>query len=377
MRSQLATYAQASGKHLENTRQARKWLKEVDADLAGPMARHNGKDYFVRELAMVQEGGVERPVMIARWYEKDGRLVANVHPVRLTIARDAFVIDGREEEMEEIPLDAFLLSVEQLIQEGIQRKYDLPAPSKIRGTTLTLSLRTRQLMDGSVVGVLRSIDIAVPLAPWTHPVRNAWRAKANGRMVHALPIWLYCDDTSGNTSKKWNKHNSILFVLAGLPRDRVQELYNIHFLSTSNVASPLEMMELISQKLRCVLERSWLCGQRSLSAPSRTARDDGMEVWDCLTGESALVIPWVHAFQGDNPMASEFASHIGMAGKCICRVCEVYRKGEPDETSGGTELAVPPAPDPEVKRVSDFLTVSADTCVLNYMRGLVILMFDT
>ncbi len=38
MRSQLATYAQVGGNILENTRQARKWLKEVDANLAGPMA---------------------------------------------------------------------------------------------------------------------------------------------------------------------------------------------------------------------------------------------------------------------------------------------------------------------------------------------------
>lgn len=69
-------------------------------------------------------------------------------------------------------------------------------------------------------------------------------------MVHALPIWLYCDDTSGNMSKKWNKHNSILFVLGGLPHNHVQDLYNIHFLSTSNVASPLEMMEKVSEWLR-------------------------------------------------------------------------------------------------------------------------------
>lgn len=90
----------------------------------------------------------------------------------------------------------------------------------------------------------------MPLRPWEHPVRNEWRVKAGGRLVYALPIWLYCDDTSGNTSKKWNKHNSILFVLGGLPHDRVQEVYNIHFLSTSNVASPLEMMEAISKKLQ-------------------------------------------------------------------------------------------------------------------------------
>ncbi len=53
--------------------------------------------------------------------------------------------------------------------------------------------------------------------------------------------------------------------------------------------------------------------------------ENGIDVWDCVTTEDALVIPWVHAFQGDNPMASEFATHIGMAGKCVCRICNVYR----------------------------------------------------
>ncbi|KAJ7232926.1 hypothetical protein C8J57DRAFT_1250282 [Mycena rebaudengoi] len=30
-------------------------------------------------------------------------------------------------------------------------------------------------------------------------------------------MWLYCDDTSGNLSKKWNEHNSFLFTPAALP----------------------------------------------------------------------------------------------------------------------------------------------------------------
>ncbi|KAI0365438.1 hypothetical protein BV20DRAFT_925278, partial [Pilatotrama ljubarskyi] len=77
----------------------------------------------------------------------------------------------------------------------------------------------------------------------------------------------------------------------GLPADTAQLLYNVHFLSTSNLASPLEMMEEISS------------------------------VWDCVHQEVVLVIPWVLAFQGDNPMASEFCSHIGMKGKYLCRVC--------------------------------------------------------
>lgn len=48
---------------------------------------------------------------------------------------------------------------------------------------------------------------------------NPWWAKAKGTRVFAFPIWLYCDDTSGNLSKKWNAHNSFLFTPAGLPRE--------------------------------------------------------------------------------------------------------------------------------------------------------------
>jgi len=62
-------------------------------------------------------------------------------------------------------------------------------------------------------------------------------------------MWLYCDDTSGNLSKKWNKHNSFLFTPAGLPRYMVHRQSNIHFLSTSNIAPPLEMLDGIAEQL--------------------------------------------------------------------------------------------------------------------------------
>lgn len=62
-------------------------------------------------------------------------------------------------------------------------------------------------------------------------------------------IWLYCDDTSGNRSKKWDKHNSFLFAAASLPADQMHLEYNIHFLSTSNIAPPLEMLEGIADKM--------------------------------------------------------------------------------------------------------------------------------
>lgn len=53
-----------------------------------------------------------------------------------------------------------------------------------------------------------------------------------------------------------------------------------------------------------------------------------------------LVFPVVLALLGDNPMQSEFASHIGLRGRRFCRVCDVQagkrrrrRKGDDDEDS--------------------------------------------
>jgi hypothetical protein len=94
---------------------------------------------------------------------------------------------------------------------------------------------------------------ALPLEDWNQPYINEWRLKADGLRCHSAPLWTYCDDTSGNVSKKWNKHNSILFTLAGLPRALTQMLYNIHFIATSNLAPPLEMMEAVVSMLKYFL----------------------------------------------------------------------------------------------------------------------------
>lgn len=90
------------------------------------------------------------------------------------------------------------------------------------------------------------------LQPWTHtdPAKgNHYRHLAKGHRALVYMMWLYCDDTSGNVSKKWNKHNSFLFSSAGLPRKLVHREQNIHFLSTSNIAPPLEMLGGIADQL--------------------------------------------------------------------------------------------------------------------------------
>ena len=101
-------------------------------------------------------------------------------------------------------------------------------------------------------------DVGVHPWAYTDPMSgNPWRARSvknnQSHRVVAFPMWLYCDDTSGNMSKKWNKHNSWLFTAAGLPREMAQQEANVHFLSTSNTAPPLEMLHGLVGQLEYVL----------------------------------------------------------------------------------------------------------------------------
>ncbi|KAJ6487363.1 hypothetical protein C8R47DRAFT_979100 [Mycena vitilis] len=296
IRPKLHLYPEDSGDRLEEGRQAAKWKQEVNGNISGPMARgHGGKDYYVEEICFARldgAGGVG-PVMPTRWFTRNGELVSVAHPLHLTPSQSAFVIDGSDRACLEIPLSHYFLNVLDLEDSGCQARY----------------------------GPMLSLE------DWPQPSINPWRLKANGRRCHSAPLWTYCDDTSGNVSKKWNKHNSILFTLAGLPRALTQMLYNIHFIATSNLSPPLEMMEAVVAMLK-------------------EAQDTGIEVWDCVYQEWILIIPWFLAFQGDNPMASEFASHVGMKGKYFCRVC----KAKSDKANRA------PGNAGEIDRLKEFMT---------------------
>lgn len=107
-----------------------------------------------------------------------------------------------------------------------------------------------------LLGVCKDVQMPEILTAWTltDPVNgNRWCEQAEGCTVLNFPIWLYCDDTSGNVSKKWNKHNSFLFTPVGLPQSESQKDYNMHFLCTSNIALPLEMLDGIVEQLESVL----------------------------------------------------------------------------------------------------------------------------
>ena len=52
--------------------------------------------------------------------------------------------------------------------------------------------------------------------------KNPTRSKAGGLPVLTIPLILFCDDTSGNKSKKWNKFIEWSMILAGISMESVK-----------------------------------------------------------------------------------------------------------------------------------------------------------
>ncbi|KAI0258168.1 hypothetical protein BC834DRAFT_836247, partial [Gloeopeniophorella convolvens] len=300
VRPYLHFYPEDAGKAVSEYWHAQHWHENADPSLVTPLAIINSLHFYVHEPAIRASG---HAIMPFRWFLRhDGTIAAHAWPLRAVshgdetgwIVEEYNTVDVSQAELV-IPFGSWVAS--QVVNS-------LPSARCIFGSLLE--------PNGSVT-------------PWTRtdPVAgNRWRAIAGGAPVYSFPIWLYCDNVSGNQSKKWNKHNSFLFSPAGLPRAHLQQEYNVHFLCTSNLAPPLEMMDGVVQQF----EAAW---------------DTGIWAWDCVHQDHVLVIPFVTALLGDNPMQSEFACHVGQGGKFFCRICDAKGSdvtadgsGAPEETHG-------------------------------------------
>ncbi|KAI0309028.1 hypothetical protein OF83DRAFT_1072641 [Amylostereum chailletii] len=287
VRPHLHFVPEDAGPRLEEAWQVRRWLHELDGDLTSQNHRQGSYDYFLFEPAMLRDGRICMPT---RWFKRGRHTMARVW--FMSRLNDGWIVDQYNECA--ISSADLMMPFDHLVAES-QIDVDLADPRLIYGMLSS--------------GYTRSTSTE------KQRVGNKWRKKAGKHRVVAFPIWLYCDDTSGNLSKRWNKHNSFLFTAAGLPRRHVHQEYNVHFLSTSNLAPPLEMLDAFVDQL---------------SACQR----DGVWAWDCVLQELVLVIPSVLAMLGDNLMQSEMACHVGLMGKLFCRVCCVVGDGKAD---AGTE----------------------------------------
>ncbi|KZS88916.1 hypothetical protein SISNIDRAFT_417595, partial [Sistotremastrum niveocremeum HHB9708] len=307
VRPKLHFYPEETLGGLRECWQGKKWLKEMAPELLTPMIRIRADDYYVCEPTMLTG---PRYCVPLRWFRKEGSQLFHCKAYKIEPQsqnspehglRTAWTVLSDEEfEFDETELVANYPTLEAFAEAA-----GVPPPDWIWGMHVPGEERLREWPQGP----------------------NPWRIKANGRRVLAFMMWLYCDDTSGNQSKKWNEHNSFLFTAAGLPREEVHKQFNIHFLCTSNIAPPLEMLE-------------------GVAAEIKAAYADGVTVWDCETSEETLVFPVTFAELCDNPMGSTFACHIGLTGKCYCRRCMVRGKDKNERDEHVSAAGVPDI-DPE------------------------------
>ncbi|KAG8961083.1 hypothetical protein FRC05_006389, partial [Tulasnella sp. 425] len=239
VRKYLHFYPEDVGPKLEQAWHGRRWRHKLDPDLLTPMIRTGKgpaeKDFYIWEPTLLKDGRACMPIRWQGWVVRDW---------------DRLIISESE----------LALSLPDFRASHLWRA--IPSPDVIQGI---------EHQPGSAIEA------------WHCPSENRWRTRAKGRCVFSFMIWLYCDDTSGNVSKRWNKHNSFLFTAAGLPSDLVQHDFHVHFLSTSNIAPPLEMLGGIAEQIDKLQE-------------------EGTWVYDIEDSNLALVFLTVLAMLGDNPM---------------------------------------------------------------------------
>ncbi|KAJ3829433.1 hypothetical protein F5880DRAFT_396644 [Lentinula raphanica] len=301
VRPHLSFYPEdCASKNVSEARQFDRWLNEIPDNELGPMARIHGTDYYIFEPTMFRDGSVYMP---HRWFRRMGRLYARCWKMEEIVREDGQTSWRVIKSNDRLEFDEefFLKSFPTLLSDHQNGIYPLSTnPSMIED-------------------VIDYTATPATICKWTstNPVLgNPWRQRANGAQVLSYPIWLYCDDTSGNTSKRWNEHNSFLFTSAGLDRSESSKEYNVHFLATSNSAPPLEMLDGIADQIQ-------------------DCQENGVWAWDPVTDSRVLLIVCVLALLGDNPMQSEFACHIGLRGKFFCRTCWV--KGKDASADKGEE----------------------------------------
>lgn len=132
------------------------------------------------------------------------------------------------------------------------------------------------------------------------------KERAAGKPVVMLPLIAFTDDTSGNKSKKWHKFDSWSIIPAGLPHHETSKIPNVHFVCCSDVASAVEMSDVIVSELT-LLEKQ------------------GIEAYDASLQQEVLVVSPLMCILADNPRASELLNHLGGSSRRYCRMCMVAK----------------------------------------------------
>ncbi|KAI9104002.1 hypothetical protein DFS34DRAFT_700620 [Phlyctochytrium arcticum] len=246
--------------------QAGKW-REV-AQFQSPLVRTPNGDFWIHECAATLTGQV---FCLLRFAYYDQVLTVYAHPVV------------------QLPSSSEQWVDEQLLLRPPVDRLRIPACAIRLTGIITVNNHRNRLDDRE-----SSLYISPP----------DLREKTGRRRVIVFPLVLFCDDTSGNRSKRFNPHESWFVQLAGLPFADQRDVYHIHFICTSNEANGIEVADSLVKQIAGPL-------------------NEGFVAFDGKAQESVYVVCPLLVVTADNPMHSHLGAHIGTTGNSPCCFCKV------------------------------------------------------
>ncbi|EFP91328.2 uncharacterized protein PGTG_16982 [Puccinia graminis f. sp. tritici CRL 75-36-700-3] len=271
------------GKNVYKSSQSAKWLKHMLPDLRVQMVESNQKHFYIYEPTKLLSSETVIPIF---FYTQQTKIFAKCFsPVFKSNQDQSKIQIGISENIDFDDENLKIIPIEQL---------DL--------TYLEIKTRNGSMLSECCSGKLNEID---EQSQWNPKITlpNPWREKADGKILRNVPINLYCDDTSGNKSKKWNKHISYYFTLSGLPPQISNQQFNCHFLCTSNIVGPLELGEMVVKQLNDMAI-------------------NGFTAYDSTIGQEVHVMTSLLCFLADSPMHAEI-TNTPVPGNSLnsCRYC--------------------------------------------------------
>ncbi|KAI8139849.1 hypothetical protein BJV82DRAFT_581685 [Fennellomyces sp. T-0311] len=145
-------------------------------------------------------------------------------------------------------------------------------------------------------------------------LRKRYQEQINNNMaVTVVPLNLFTHDTSGNSTKKWNKVESWSMVPAALPLSERNKRENTFPICLHNRLTAVEMLPDIVNDLK--------------------ALEKGVIMHDSEANMSVLVVAPLNMIIGDNPLHAELASNKGTNATFPCRKCYFKKSGPQESTS--------------------------------------------
>ncbi|OAD65103.1 hypothetical protein PHYBLDRAFT_176425 [Phycomyces blakesleeanus NRRL 1555(-)] len=270
-----------------NLNQGKKWKE--NPLLQHPMITSNGMDYWVRS---------PNQYLLEKFLTKDGSILANAfqvyggHNPQLNHPDDTHFLRFGNSTNFAVSTLKYTIEVDR-IMSTVEKDSDL-----FLGRGFSVSYCPAEIVTYALTGVQSDL--------WLNKSRVEEfkrRFLGSGLMkVAVCPLNLYSDDTSGNSTKQYNKYDSYLMYFAALPLETRNKRENAIFICTSNhTLNAIEMLlPIINDLVRL---------------------KKGIEIYSEDHGEVVLVVAPLLLFMGDNPRQSQLAMHKRTSAKKFCQKC--------------------------------------------------------